>query len=167
MLSILRHAKSSWDEAGASDFDRPLNDRGRKAAERVGRELKLRAIRFDHVLASPAARVRETLERLACGYGALPPVQFEERLYAADEKTLLALIMALPGTVHAPLLVGHNPGLHELLLGLSGDSDLRRRVAEKFPTAAFAALELPAVRWCELGSETGRLQALILPRELD
>lgn len=90
VLSLLRHAKSSWDDAAASDFDRPLNDRGRKAAERMGRELAQREMRFDHVLASPAARVRETLELLADGYGALPEIHFDQRIYAASERTCSA-----------------------------------------------------------------------------
>lgn len=164
VLSFLRHAKSSWDDAGVRDFDRPLNDRGRKAAERVGHELRQRGIRFDHVLASPAARVRETLDRLAQGYGALPQAGFDDRLYAASERTLLDMVKALPGAVHAPLLVGHNPGLHQLLLTLIGGDE---RVAHKFPTAAFATIDLPAVEWNEVVPGKGQLQALILPRALD
>ncbi len=164
VLAILRHAKSAWSDEGARDFDRPLNERGRKAAVRIGQELKHRGIRFDHVLASPAVRVRETLEQLAQSYGALPEVQFEDRLYAASERTLLGLVTALPGDVHAPLLVGHNPGLHRLLLALTGDDP---QIGEKYPTAAFASVVLPAVRWDEVVPGNGRLEALILPRELD
>ncbi len=165
VLSLLRHAKSSWDDSTARDFDRPLNDRGRRAAKRMGEELRHREIRFDHVLASPAARVRQTLDVLAQGYGALPELQFDDRVYAATERTLLALVQALPGEAHAPLIVGHNPGLHRLLLTLIGGDE---RVTEKFPTAAFAMVELPAaVRWPEVVPGTGRLQALIVPRDLD
>ena len=161
MLGLMRHAKSSWDDAAARDFDRPLNQRGRAAAERMGRELKQRGITFDHVLASPAARVRETLERLGQGYGALPQVRFDERVYAASERTLLELVRALPDTVRAPLVVGHNPGLHLLLCALTGD------VCDKFPTAAFAMIDLPAARWDEVAPGHGRLEVMILPRGLD
>ena len=169
MLGILRHSKSSWGDAGAADFDRPLNDRGRAAAERVGRELAQRALRFDHVLASPAARVRETLDRLERGYGALPGVEFDESLYAASVTTLLDRIKALGDDVRAPLLVGHNPGVHALLRALTRDDDdgLRRRVADKYPTGAFAMIELPALRWDEVTPGSGRVRTLILPRELD
>ncbi len=169
VLSILRHAKSSWGEAEASDFDRPLNDRGRQAAERMGQEFKQRGVHFDHILASPAVRVRETLDCLARGFGALPVVIFEESLYAASEMSLLALTKSLPGDVHAPLIVGHNPGLHKLLLALTSDDaeGLRGRIAGKFPTAGFATVNLPAVRWVEVVAGSGRISALILPRELD
>lgn len=167
ILSLMRHAKSSGAAGGTSDFDRPLNARGCTAAERMGRELRQRGVAFDHVLASPAARVRETLDQLAAGYGALPPIAFHERIYAASAESLLDFVKALPGEVHAPLIVGHNPGLQELLLGLTIDDAERRRVVAKFPTAAFAVIVLPAIRWDELKRGTGRLSALILPRELD
>ncbi len=168
-IAILRHAKSSWAEPGAGDFDRPLNDRGRLAAERVGRELKQRGVRFDHVLASPATRVRETLERLVEGYGDFPEIRFDDSLYGATEGHLLASIRALPDDVRAPLIVGHNPGLHSLVLTLTTDDEeqLRSRIAAKYPTAAFAAVELPVLRWKEVQRGAGRLRDLILPRELD
>lgn len=168
-LGILRHAKSSWDDIGARDFDRPLNDRGRLAAERVGRELKRRGAKFDHIVASPAARVRETLDLLRDGYGALPEVRFDDSLYGASERHLFATIKALPADVRAPLIVGHNPGLHSLVLALTSDDQqgLRRRIAPKYPTGAFAAIDLPASRWSGVRSGAGRLRDLILPRELD
>lgn len=168
-LGILRHAKSSWGDAAARDFDRPLNDRGCVAADRMGRELSQRGIRFDHVLASPARRVRETLERFADGYGALPPLSFDDGLYAASSGQLLAAIRALPRDVRAPLIVGHNPGLHALVMALAGDEEpeLRARIALKYPTAAFAAIDFPVERWSEVAAGTGRLRELILPRELD
>ena len=124
---------------------------------------------FDMVLASPALRVRQTLDHLADGFGPLPPVQYDESLYAAGVEQLLEAIRNLPGHVHAPLLVGHNPGLHALLLSLTGDDEdgLRRKVAGKFPTAAFASIDLPAVRWDEVAPGSGLVRTLILPRELD
>jgi phosphohistidine phosphatase len=168
ILSIMRHAKSSWDQPGVEDFARPLNDRGRKAARRVGHELKHRHVRFDHVLASPAARVRETLLELADGYGELPAIAFDERLYGAGIGTLLDVLRSVPAQVHSPLLVGHNPGLHELVLTLTqGGGDLRRQVAAKFPTAAVAIITSPAERWDELEPGSGEIVELILPREVD
>lgn len=168
-LGILRHAKSSWGDPAARDFDRPLNDRGRAAAERVGRELRRRGIGFDHVLASPARRVRETIDRLAGGYGALPEIRFEDGLYGAGERQLLDLVRAMPGDFRTPLIVGHNPGLHSLLLALTSDDEagLRRRITAKFPTAAFAAIALPGAPWSTIAPGAGRLSELILPRELD
>lgn len=169
MLAIMRHAKSSWDDDSLDDFDRPLNHRGRTAAKRVGHELKRERACFDMVLASPALRVRQTLDHLADGFGPLPPVQFEDSLYGAGSERLLEAIRSLPGHVHAPLLVGHNPGLYALLLALTGEDPegMRSKVAGKFPTAAFARIDLPAVRWDELAPGSGLVRALILPRELD
>jgi phosphohistidine phosphatase len=168
-LTVLRHAKSSWEHPGLDDFDRPLNDRGRKAARRLGRELKHRKIRFDHVIASPAVRVRETIEELAKGYGELPETRFDSQLYGAGAEGLLQVLRHIPETVHAPLLVGHNPGLQELVLALARDDGdgLRSRVSEKFPTAALALIELSAVRWDEVETQSGTIAELILPRELD
>jgi phosphohistidine phosphatase len=167
-LSVLRHAKSSWEEPNRDDFDRPLNERGRKAARRIGRELKQRKIGFDLCLASPAARVRETLDGVAQGYGDFRfEVRFEPRIYAATTETLLELFRGISEDVEAPLIVGHNPGLHELLLRLTSGGDLRRRVEAKLPTAAFATIELAAKRWADVVAGSGKIIELILPKELD
>lgn len=168
-LTILRHAKSDWGQPDTGDLDRPLNSRGWKSARRMGRELKHRQIRFDLRLASPAARVRETLDGLAEGYGAFQfAVRFEPRIYLADTATLLELIQALPDDIEAPLLVGHNPGLGRLVAELAKDDaqGLRRRVEHKFPTAALAVIELPTDRWEDVRPGSGQLVELILPKEL-
>jgi phosphohistidine phosphatase len=169
ILTVLRHAKSSWDEHGIDDFDRPLNERGRKAAKLVGRELKRRRIRFDQVIASPAVRVRQTLDELTKGYDEHLNVRFDERMYGASVETLLDLVQTIPDEVHAPLLVGHNPGLQELLLQLTRDDDggLRCNIAAKYPTGAVAVVTLPASRWEEVSPQSGEIRELILPRELD
>jgi phosphohistidine phosphatase len=168
ILTVMRHAKSSWDAPGLADFDRPLNDRGRKAGQRMGRELKHRRIRFDQLLASPATRVRETLDALADGYGEPFEVRFDPEIYGADVRTLFRFVRQIPESVHAPLLIGHNPGLRQLILELARTDDkLRESVEEKFPTAAVALIELPAVRWDEVEPGTGTIRELILPRDLD
>jgi phosphohistidine phosphatase len=168
ILAILRHAKSDWGTPGLADFDRPLNERGRKAARRVGRELQRRKVRFDRVIASPALRVRETLDGLFEGHGEALDVRFDERIYDARPETLFHLVRTISENVHAPLIVGHNPGLHELVLKLAReDDDLRRKVAAKYPTAALALIALPAARWDAVEPGTGEIRELILPRELD
>jgi phosphohistidine phosphatase len=168
-LTILRHAKSSWDDANVDDFNRPLNDRGWKAARRMGRELKHRGMRFDLVLASMAARVRETIDGVQEKYDFDAPIQFEPRMYGASAEILLSLVRALPDSVHAPLLVGHNPGLERLLIELTRDDDdgLRDRVAGKYPTGALAVIELPADHWADVAPGCGEIVELILPKELD
>ena len=167
-LAILRHAKSSWDQSDLDDFRRPLNGRGRKAARRVGREMKQRGMAFDLVLASPATRVRETMEGVAEEFpGFDRNVRFEESIYLAESSTLIDLVHSLPGKIEAALIVGHNPGLERLILQLTKDSARRNRVAEGYPTAALAIIEFDADRWGSVESGSGDLVELILPRELD
>ncbi|MFL6759986.1 SixA phosphatase family protein [Sphingomonas sp.] len=169
-LAVLRHAKSDWGDAQIDDHNRPLNERGWKAARCMGRELKQRGIKFDLVLASTAARVRETLDGLREKYDfGSAPIQFEPLMYTAGEAELLSLVRDLPESVHAPLLVGHNPGLEQLVKNLTRDDGrgLRGRIAHKYPTAAFALVELPAHRWADVESGSGELVELILPKDLD
>jgi phosphohistidine phosphatase len=168
-LALLRHAKSSWDDAVLDDFNRPLNERGWKAARRVGRELKQRSLEFDLVLSSPAARTRETIDGLKEKYDFAAPIEFDPRLYGASERVLLEIVRRLDEKVRAPLIVGHNPGLEQLVAGLTRDDrrGLRHRIEGKFPTAALAIVELPAKRWAEVEPASGELVELILPRELD
>jgi phosphohistidine phosphatase len=162
-LTILRHAKSSWDDPQLKDFDRPLNGRGWKAARRMGREMKRRGLQFDFVLASPAARVRETLDGLRQEFELNAQARFEPDIYLASEAALLDLVRGLPESVQRPLLVGHNPGLQLLVFALTGDD----RIAGEFPTAALAAIELAGQHWSDARPGSGKLVELILPKELD
>jgi phosphohistidine phosphatase len=167
-LTVMRHAKSSWGDAGLNDFDRPLNARGRKAAAEIGKELRHRGIRFDAVIASPAMRVRETLTDLASGYGADFDVRFDPRIYEAMVDHLLTIVREISEDVSAPLLVGHNPGLQNLVLELAReDSNRRHHLEAKFPTAAVAILHLPARHWQDVETSSAEIAGLILPKELD
>jgi phosphohistidine phosphatase len=167
-LTLLRHAKSGWDDPVSRDFDRPLNPRGRRAARTVGAEMKAQGLAFDLVRASPARRVIETLAEAAAGYGEIEP-DYDERLYLASAATLLAIVRHAPDDVQRLLLVGHNPGLEELALLLSrrdGDK-LRGEVEVKYPTGTVAEIELPADHWAEVKGGTGRIVRFIRPRDLD
>jgi phosphohistidine phosphatase len=168
-LTILRHAKSSWDDPELDDFNRPLNDRGCKSARRIGRELKHRNFHFDLVLASPAARARETIDGVQENFDFDAPIKFDPRLYLASESLLFAMVQELAEAVHRPLVVGHNPGLQQLLLDLTHGAEhhLRQKIAHKFPTGAVAVVEMPAHRWAEVEPGTGEIVDLILPKELD
>jgi phosphohistidine phosphatase len=166
-LTILRHAKSDWGDSKLDDFDRPLNDRGWKAARRIGSELKHRGIEFDLVIASPAARVRETLDGVTEKLKPNVEIRFEPRMYLASVEDLLEIVRRLPESVRAPLLVGHNPGIHQLVLDLTRAGSERNKVVHKFPTATLARIGLPADRWRDVARGSGKLAALILPRELD
>jgi phosphohistidine phosphatase len=167
-LTILRHAKSSWDDSSLGDFDRPLNPRGWNDARRIGREFNRRGLRFNFGLASPAARVRETLDGLAESYGQFTfEIRFEPRVYEASLATLLDLVRTFPESANAALLVGHNPGVERLIIELTSGSELRDQVTQKFPTAAAALIDLRADRWADVRSGSGTLAELILPKGLD
>ena len=112
-LGLLRHAKSDWDDMSLRDFDRGLNDKGRKGAALMGEHIRRQGDRWNLVLASPAARVKRTLE----ASGLDVPIRYEQDVYLADPATLMSLLRAL-GEEHAVLLAGHNPGLQELALAL-------------------------------------------------
>jgi phosphohistidine phosphatase len=168
ILTLLRHAKSGWDDPITRDFDRPLNPRGRRAARTVGAEMKAQGLVFDLVLASPARRVVETLEEVAAGYGDLDP-GYDERLYLAPAASLLDIVRHAPGAVERLLLVGHNPGMEELALRLArrDGGRLRGEVEVKYPTGTVAEIELPVDHWAEVTEGTGRILRFIRPRDLD
>jgi len=168
ILTLLRHAKSGWDDPVSRDFDRPLNPRGRKAARTVGAEMKAQGLAFDRVLASPARRVIETLEEVKAAYGPLD-AQFDQRLYLASTATLIEIVRAVPDAVERLLLVGHNPGLEELALRLSrrDEAGLRGEVEVKYPTGTVAEIELPVEHWADVAERSGRIVRFIRPRDLD
>ena len=165
-LTLLRHAKSGWDDPVANDFNRPLNARGRRAARAMGREMRRLGLAFDQVLASPATRVTETLTELAQGYGAAVDTHFDASIYLAPVETLLALVRAADDADSRLLLVGHNPGMEQLALLLSGPGALRDRIAAKYPTAALAEIGFEVAHWRDIATGEGRLARFIRPREL-
>jgi phosphohistidine phosphatase len=169
-LTVLRHAKSSWAEPGIDDFNRPLNERGWEAARRMGKELKHRKASFDFALASPAARVRETIDGLTETFGEPKfAIRFEPRIYLASAEMLLEIVRETAADVEDLLLIGHSPAMERLAVELSRDDKdgLRARIAEKFPTAALAMIELPVADWAEVEPGKGKVVELILPKELD
>jgi len=165
ILTLLRHAKSDWDDPSQRDFDRPLNARGRAAAAGMGAELRRLGLGFDRIVASPSRRTTETMERLAAAYGPLPLV-YDERVYLASVPTLLHIVQAADDADDRLMIVGHNPGMERLALALAREDDLRDQVAAKFPTAALAEVRFDVARWGEVDEGTGTLARFILPRDL-
>ncbi len=165
-LGLLRHAKSDWDDMSLRDFDRGLNERGRKGARLMGEHIREHGGAWDMVLASPAQRVKMTLE----ASGLHLPARFEEKAYLADSQTLLQLLSTCDDEAGSVLLMGHNPGLQELALDLVAEDDegeLYDEVMTKYPTAAFAMLELDIDSWSDIASHCGRLVHFARPRDLD
>ena len=168
-LTLLRHAKSGWDDPVARDFDRPLNDKGRRAAQAVGRQLRTLDIGFDHIVASPATRVIETIAGLADGYGMAIEPAWDKRLYLASAATLLDVARESPADAARVLLVAHNPGLEDLVLLLiaKGEADLIAAAEEKYPTGTLAELTFAVDQWADVAAGAGTLTRFIRPRDLD
>lgn len=168
-IYLLRHAKSSWEDVGMDDFQRPLNPRGRKAAKRMGRFFKERGIRPAMILCSAALRTRSTFEILEHHLEGVP-VSFEDGLYEATRGDLLHRLQRLDGHLTSVLMIGHNPGLEKLALGLSGghgEAAAVERLDQKYPTGALAVLETTVPHWPELDTGTCRLVDFIRPKDLD
>ena len=164
-LHLLRHAKSSWDDESLRDRDRPLAPRGRKATTRIARWARKHDVRPQLVVASSAVRAQETLQGVLPGLGE-PEVWTEVALYAASAETLLDRVRALPDEAEEAMLVGHNPGLADLVLLLAQPGKLRDRAAAKVPTGALATLEADIASWSELEPGGARLVEFVVPREL-
>ena len=168
-VTLLRHAKSGWDDAVARDFDRPLNAKGRKAAQAMGRHLKRLGLGFDHIVASPAQRVMETVADLAAGYGAAIEPAWDKRLYRASAATLLDVARETPADAGRLLMIGHNPGLEDFVLMLTqgGEPDMIAAAEEKYPTATLAELSFDIDDWASLAPNHGTLTRFVRPRDLD
>lgn len=174
ILGLFRHAKSDWQDPRARDFDRPLNERGREGAAVMGRHIRDHGVRWDRTLASPAVRCAETIE-IACQAAGRPvAVNWDRRIYLASSATLIDLLREQDGehgeSPRAIMMVGHNPGLEDLIFDLvpdDGSSPLRDVVEVKFPTAAYAVLECDIERWADLTERCARLVHLTRPRDLD
>ncbi|HWT11797.1 MAG TPA: histidine phosphatase family protein [Allosphingosinicella sp.] len=170
ILTLLRHAKSSWDDPVGRDFERPLNKRGRRAAQTIGRELRALGLEFDRIVASPALRVAETLAEVAQGYGRPIRPVYDERVYLATAATLLDVVREADDGADRLLIAGHNPGLEALALlltGEEGDGGLRGEVAVKYPTGTVAEIRFAVESWGDVAAGAGRLERFIRPRDLD
>lgn len=165
-LGLLRHAKSDWDDLTLRDFDRGLNDRGRRGAAVMGGHIREHGLHWDLLLASPAERVKRTLDAARLSI----PVRWEERVYLADSGTLISLLQTLPDDPAAVLIIGHNPGLQELIFDLVApehENALFDTASEKYPTATFAVLDLAIPSWSDCAPGCGTLVHLTRPRDLD
>ncbi len=168
-VHLLRHAKSDRDNPRIRDHDRPLAKRGIKAGKLVSGLIVRTGVKVDRVYSSTSRRTRETYELVAPALsGAI--VSFREDLYLADANQLLRFIHDLPAVADAIMLIGHNPGFHELGVALaapeatSQDGD---RLREKFPTAALCSLEFAVKSWRDVKAGKGRLVHFIRPRDFE
>ena len=169
-LLLLRHAKSSWDDRGLPDHERPLNPRGRRAAGAIRTAMVDLGLVPDLVLVSTAVRTRQTMEALE-PWPETPLIEPEPRLYNASSDELLDVVRGVTETVRSVLLIAHNPGLHELAMELVGPGGMNfsdatlRQLADGYPSGALAEFSL-AGPWRAAGAGAGRLIRFLCPRDL-
>ncbi|MHA6793034.1 SixA phosphatase family protein [Pseudonocardia bannensis] len=154
-LVIVRHAKSAWPE-GVADIDRPLGPRGRRDAPAIGRWLHDHVSYIDTVVSSPAVRADQTWELAAAALGTEPQRRFDERVYAASATELLAVVRELPAGAATTVLVGHNPGLEDLVALLTGEERVMK-------TSSVAVVSWPG-SWADAPSRRAHLEKHVTPR---
>ncbi|RWF15302.1 MAG: histidine phosphatase family protein [Mesorhizobium sp.] len=165
-LLVLRHAKSSWDDPKLDDFDRPLGPRGLKTAPLMGREMARRGWLPELALVSPALRTRDTWRLVAAELPKPVPAEFDEELYEAEAAAVLGRVRQAKAT--SLIVIGHNPGLQELVRRLAGagsDADVVKKIEAKFPTAALARFTVKG-NWAKLDFGAARLTHCIRPKDL-
>ncbi len=164
-LLILRHGKSDWD-AGTDDFNRPLTDRGKRGAQRIATWLMQHDLVPDYVISSPAERAVETARKTckAMGLGG-DDVHTDRAVYLATQQELLDVLARCPSDARRIMLVGHNPGLEDLLEYLSSTSISIPEDGKLLPTAALARLEIPET-WQDLAAQCAKLKDLVRPANL-
>jgi phosphohistidine phosphatase len=158
-LYLLRHAKSSWNNATLRDFDRPLKKRGREAAERIGDRVAEENLGNPLVICSPAVRTRETAAIVLKHANLTVEPHFDDRIYEASLRELTQIVAEITDDQDVAIMIGHNPGFEELLAFLTGE---HRRVA----TCGLAKIKFGDVSWKEVRAGEGSLEWFIAPKEL-
>ena len=159
-LLVLRHAKSSWKYPELSDYDRPLNSRGKRDAPRMGKYLRQQSLIPDRILTSSAKRARKTANKVAKSCGYTGKVKKIEAFYDAVPGIYFETLQALPDKYQRVMVVGHNPTMERLVNHLTGQ-------IERMPTAALAHIDLPIQQWAALDLYTkGTLVNLWTPKTL-
>lgn len=168
-LYLLRHAKSSWDDAGLPDHDRPLSSRGERDALRIGAYLAEHFAQPSLVVCSTAKRTRETLRLAGPSIGVdEAAVAYDSSVYEVPPSRLISRIRALPNEAKVVLVIGHNPSMQGAALELTGrgESAAIRNLAVKFSTAALAVLEFDVDHWSDVRPASGHLTAYVRPKDL-
>ena len=159
-LFLLRHAKSSWDNAALGDFDRPLSKRGISNAIQLSEYIQKHSISFNLVLSSPSERTQSTLDLVLSSLDPIPASNLKECIYHASASSLTQLITEQDDEINNLLIIGHNPGLHILTETLTNESIV------KFPTCAFAKIT-NFNHWKDVDAGILTLESVITPKELN
>ena len=158
ILFLLRHAKSSWDNASLADFDRPLNERGNNTAPFMGEVMTRREYTPSIVISSPANRAASTAKLVKESAGFNSDIRYDDRVYEASPNSLRQVASEIDDVLESAMLVGHNPGMEGFIRYLTGE-------IEAMPTAALAVIELNIDSWSEINADTGKLAELIRPKD--
>jgi phosphohistidine phosphatase len=166
-LLLLRHAKTERAESGERDRDRKLTKRGRGDAPIIGAYMAKHGFAPDLALVSPATRAQETWALIAPCFAKKPPIVADDRIYNAGTAQLFDVI-AETRAAKSLLMIGHNPGFHELAVHLvaAGDVNLREQLKEGLPTSGLVVIDLPIDDWARLHPRAGRLERFVTPRLL-
>ena len=157
-LYVLRHAKSSWDDAELADFDRPLNERGEITAPFVGKFMATNGFIPEVIVSSSAVRARETARLAKEGARFTADVIHDERIYEASPRTLQTVTSSIDDRFESAMLVGHNPGMEGFVKLLTGR-------LQEMPTAALAVIDLDIERWSDIDSGLGSIRRVVRPKE--
>ncbi|SIO29428.1 SixA phosphatase family protein [Vannielia litorea] len=160
-LMLLRHAKSSWDDPLADDFDRPLNERGQRGAQAMGDWIRSTNLAPDLVLCSAAARTVETWERLALE----AEVRYSPGLYHAGPDRMLAALQGLTEGTRV-MMVGHNPGMGALAAMMVRNAPIHSRFGD-YPTCALTVAEFDIKNWADLSPRQGRVLHFLTPHDIE
>jgi phosphohistidine phosphatase len=164
-LMLLRHAKTERAGPGERDRDRKLMKRGRADAPAIGAFMAHHGFIPELALVSPAARTQETWALVAAAFVKAPKMVTDDRIYHASAENLVGVI-GETRAARSLLVVGHNPGLHDVALQLiaSGDAAARGQLSEKLPTSGLVVIDLPIDDWSLIHPHTGRLERFVSPR---
>lgn len=164
-LVVVRHAKSAWP-VGVSDSARPLGPRGRRDAPVMGERIRDLVGTVDIVVRSPTQRTGETWELMQSSLGHTRQAEIDDRIYRAWGAAMLDVVRDLPDDATTAMILGHEPGVSELVLDLAAGTagKLRGRVAEKFPTCAVAVLGASGP-WHRMSRGSARFEAFTTPKD--
>ena len=162
-LYILRHAKAEAGASNQDDHERALTQRGIDDAKALGEYLRRQHIKPEKVLCSTAMRTRQTCQQLQLA----TPAEYTDRLYLASANQMLDVIAHTPDSANSVLVIGHNPGVHQLCMQLAkmGDATLLLDLGQRFPTCSFTAIAIDT-SWNHISAAKGTLQTFLMPERL-
>jgi phosphohistidine phosphatase len=167
-LMLLRHAKSSWDEPGVVDRDRPLSARGRRAAALMAMEIVSRDLLPDRILCSPARRTRETLAALVPHLADETRIAITGELYEPSSGDYLRVIGSRCADAKRLMVIGHNPAIQATAISLADEADpTYPEIIEKLPAGALVVLDFSAAGWADAKPGSGKIAVFLRPRDLE